>query len=948
MFTSVVVPLPHKPNSEMSVNELVAALDGLQSNAAERQMYNVWLQEFQRSPEAWQVVYEVLSTPTQPRALKIFCAQTLRNKVAFDLHQVPKESRMQLKDQVLSLLEQNADLLNVVGLQLCLALAAFAMQTSEWEDPIQELMAKFNSPEMVPLLFEFLKVLPVEFQSERAGFVDASLRLQRSLKLVQENAVLVLNFMLSQADIMSQTGDRQTLFFETLNPWLGEVDLTDIIASPLINWMFASLRSEEARPAAVDNLILVLRETSEVHEESVQQAITILLPQIVACANEFKQMYSDDSELHRDMTRLLSEAGMNWHTLIAKQPDHFMPVLTAVVDCVVGIENQDLEIVEYTFDFFDKLKGMLGEPLPGSSAPIAKSIDREPFKQTFMTLFITFVKLLQFPASFNNNLEEEEIFRDFRYEIGDMLKVCSSIAGHSSSLQTCYELLQSALTANTWQPLEAVLFSIRSIARTVPTSERTWLPKIYELISTISVSSTDLVQHAVLMLLGRYSQWSSNNSAYLEFELVYITNSATSANQETRRAAAHAFLYLCTDSAKQLLPFWQQLFEFYTKLSGSVDVESMCKYADGLGAVLNQLFETNQLDTLKLSLDMLFQPVVARACDQVNTSTNEKAVACDIQGIGSMIAMISQNEALDSVLQSNAPVFISLLVDLGQKSDILLTSIARFFIHAIFNAAKAIEPAKTGLYTAIYTLAKTKPSSSAVLYELGSAVIQNFSSDEETWQFGQSMCEILFNPTVVEGMKEQGEIVEYETDITMLVHHGVHFLCDLAVYFPKPYFQHLFEPTTLLTIEAINLCWDHDVLTAIGHLYDDVESFLPAIGELDSKNVDVHDEIVAVVEKNGYALIRSLFYWFLLKLDTLGETTVERIVDFAFRVSPVSAIAWLQQVLTELPAGTASDDEKMVFAGQVFKLMSSNRFRGIGHEMGVFVKAYTARNYLAR
>lgn len=937
----------------MSVADLVSALDGLQSNAAERQKYNLWLQEFQRSPEAWQVVYEILGSEAYPRGVKIFCAQTLRNKIALDLHQVPKDARMHLKDQVLVLLAQNAELLAVVGVQLCIALAAFAMQVAEWESPIQELMSKFNSTEMIPLLFEFLRVLPEEFQSDRAGLVEPELRLQRSTKLVQESAPLVLNFMLSQANIMSQDGDRQILFFEALKPWLNEVDLADIVASPLIGWMFASLRTEESRSAAVDCLILILKECSEIHEGTVLAAISALFPPLVQAAAESKPHYDENPELHRDMTRLLSEAGLSWHALVARNPEQFIPILTAIVDCIT-VDSPDLEVIEFTFDFFDKLRTMLGEPLPGSSAPLSQPIDRTPFQSTFLTLFVAFIKLLQFPSSFNNNLEEEEIFREFRYDIGDMLKVCSAIAGHEQALKLCCEMLQGAQDMGSWQPLEAVLFSIRAIARTVPTSERKWLPVLYSLLPSLPFSSNELVQHALLMLLGRYSQWSSNNPQYLEFELTFITHSMFSSSSETRRAAAHAFLYLCTDAAKQLLPFLSQLFEFYNSLTGSVDVESMCKCADGLGAVLNQLFESGRTEELTRSLEMLFAPVMARAAALTGgeySAEKARAVAYDIQGLGSLLATINANPGVEAVITANCAGLISLLVTLGPKSDVLLSSISRFFIHAVFNASKAVESEKISLFSAVLLVANSKSPVNSVLFELGSAVVQNFTACAEVWQFSTAMCQILFSSSTMDMMKEQGEIVDYETDVTLLLHHGIHFLCDLGVYYSKLYFESLFEPSNILAVEAINLCWDSDVLSSVGHFYDDVESFMPANTVEDSTKEDqsdIRDNIVAVMEKTGFSLIRALFYWFLLKRDPLGEATVERIVDFAFRVCPVSSVTWLQHILHDLPVGTASDEEKMTFAGQVFKLMSSNRFRGIGREMNVFVRAYSARNFSAR
>ena len=207
--------------------------------------------------------------------------------------------------------------------------------------------------------------------------------------------------------------------------------------------------------------------------------------------------------------------------------------------------------------------------------------------------------------------------------------------------------------------------------------------------------------------------------------------------------------------------------------------------------------------------------------------------------------------------------------------------------------------------------------------------------------FGASLCSTLFSETVVATLKEQGGIVEYATDISLLVHHGLHFLCDMCVYYPTLFFPSLFDVSVKLTIEVINLSWDVDAFIAVGHFYDDVESII-------SSDSTCLESIAQTMEANGSGLVHSLFYYFMLKCDPTAEIPAQRVVDFVFKLCPVSAISWLQQVLSGLPEGSASDEEKMVFAGQVFKLMSSNRFRGIGHEMNEFVKAYSARNYTPR
>lgn len=70
---------------------------------------------------------------------------------------------MSLRDTLLAALLHYKGGPKVIQTQLCLALAGFALQVSQWENPVQSLLNDFGrDPDMVPTLLEFLAVLPEE------------------------------------------------------------------------------------------------------------------------------------------------------------------------------------------------------------------------------------------------------------------------------------------------------------------------------------------------------------------------------------------------------------------------------------------------------------------------------------------------------------------------------------------------------------------------------------------------------------------------------------------------------------------------------------------------------------------------------------------------------------------------------------------------------------------
>lgn len=157
-----------------------------------------WLNQFQQTPEAWQVrrwlrgararaplaaVGPALTrTPPAPRARSpalapaqtadqllhtpmqegsevwYFAAQTIRTKIWNDFEQLPEAAHGSLRDSLLSHLTQRAEGAGHILTQLCLALACLAVRMASWEQPIHDVHARLGSATRA--ILEFLTVLP--------------------------------------------------------------------------------------------------------------------------------------------------------------------------------------------------------------------------------------------------------------------------------------------------------------------------------------------------------------------------------------------------------------------------------------------------------------------------------------------------------------------------------------------------------------------------------------------------------------------------------------------------------------------------------------------------------------------------------------------------------------------------------------------------------------------
>ena len=126
---------------------------------------NSALLDFQKTADAWQTANTLLLAQDLPLESRLFAAQTFRSKITFDLEQLPQDSYPGLRDMLLHALAMYAEGPRVIQTQLCLALAALALQVDStvWPGVAPDMLARFGgSPATVGILLEFLSVLPDE------------------------------------------------------------------------------------------------------------------------------------------------------------------------------------------------------------------------------------------------------------------------------------------------------------------------------------------------------------------------------------------------------------------------------------------------------------------------------------------------------------------------------------------------------------------------------------------------------------------------------------------------------------------------------------------------------------------------------------------------------------------------------------------------------------------
>jgi transportin-3 len=407
--------------------------------------------------------------------------------------------------------------------------------------------------------------------------------------------------------------------------WTREVPMSDILASPLFPTIFAALESPDSFDAAIDCLIAMVRETRDVDDtldiiKALSPYIIQLKPKIAEAAE------AEDSESFKGLARLYSEVGENWVVLIAREPAAFRPIVDGILE--VTSKDWEKEAIGFTFKFWEDLKLWL---VMDRWAPA-----KELFTPIYSQLVDNMIRHLQYPQPesgdetdlFEGDREQEERFRNYRHDMGNVLKDCCEVVGVPACLTKAYREIEkwvatygpqaTAQRIPQWQQLEAPIFAMRALGLVVPDDENDMLPKLIPLI--VQIPDHEKLTYQAIMTLGRYTAWTARHPETLQPQLDYIMAAFNHRSIEVVRGATHSFRYFCTDCADILKGFFPQIHQFYVESLPKLPENSQQDVAEGVACIVAKLPIENLYENLKKSCD----PIVSHIMQLANNATDEK------------------------------------------------------------------------------------------------------------------------------------------------------------------------------------------------------------------------------------------------------------------------------------------------------------------------------------
>lgn len=375
---------------------------------------------------------------------------------------------------------------------------------------------------------------------------------------------------------------------------------------------------EASLEAAVDCMCTILRDTREV-DESIE-IIQVIYPRLLSLRPKIAQAAdSDNQDTFNGLTRLFAEAGEHWVVMIARLPNEFRGLVEAILECCARDSNR--EAVALTFLFWYEFKQMM---------TLEKYTEaRNNFVDIFSKLVDIMIRHLEFPTPdslddtdlFEGDREQEERFREFRHQMGDVLKDCCDVITVTECLGKAFNLIQQWISTYGsqaqgtkvphWQKLEAPLFAMRAMGRMVSPEENVVLRQVIPLI--VQIPDHEKLRFQAIMALGRYTDWTAQHPEFLQPQLNFVIAGFESDSKEVVKAAALAFRFFGTDCRKLLADHVTQLHDFYESVLDDLPPASQEEVTEGVACVVSAQPLDKIFQMFKLYCDPITKRIMARA-----------------------------------------------------------------------------------------------------------------------------------------------------------------------------------------------------------------------------------------------------------------------------------------------------------------------------------------------
>lgn len=814
---------------------------------------------------------------------------------------------------------------------LCVALATLALQMSDWNTVLQDMTnALSSSPTTWNALLQFISVLPEEINESRKMSLTEEQMQSRIEQLLTGNADQVLQLLSAYTQQAGSAADINPLLFSCLSSWLREIPITKFMQTQLVELTFQALAVDKLFDASVDLLCNVFRETNEVNDPEMVKVIENLYPRLIALRPKI-QSSKDDPDAFRGYARLFAEAGEAWVILIARLPQQFRPLVEAIAES--ASIDEDLEIVKFSFIFWYDLKQALTSPRYEQA--------RAEYASIYLGLVDIMIHHLHYPSGsevndedlFSGDKDAEDKFRDFRHEMGDVLKDCCNVVGGSTCLGKAFEQVQNLMEASKtqqvkWQDIEAPLFSMRAMAREISVHEETVLPHIMN--TLLSLPEHPKIRYAATLVLGRYTEWTAQHPDYLLPQLNYITSGFKDAKSDVISAAAQALKHFCRDCSELLVEHIEQLYGFYEQVLPTLKFDSAVETTEGIAHVIL----AQPREKLYVALKSFTAPIASRIStatqSYIEDEKEQRAIANDIELLTVFAFTVSpyvepnEEHPCVKVFSEIWPVLSQALDTYGQLRFMSerVCSCMKTILNNYRQHALPLLPGFAEKLAACFE----KHRYGCFLWVSG-ACVRQFANVEDNspetvqavWQFVELQSVGMFKYLSTTAPKQISDVVE---DFFRLMMDALHGNAEMFLF--SAYLETIIQASMAsLVIEQV------DALTTVLNFLRDLVAWSLPSPPTSGQHVDqrARNQLNTLLVKYGEQLTGLVFTGQVYSFPRDCVTNASGVILTLLEIFEAAALPWIEAAFSSLPSGTMGDAERVKFVEGIRQSCQAKDFK---------------------
>eukprot|EP00158_Paraphelidium_tribonemae_P007810 Partr_v1_DN28366_c1_g1_i4_m79084 putative importin 13 len=538
--------------------------------AERRRVAQLQLSQFQDTPEAWPLAFDLLAH--SETAVQFFGAQTLQAKISRDFQSLDIDSQLELRSRLLAQLFTPGRNVAVVR-KLAAAVSVLILKSSAddlWPDALPSLIAHASVSQVdIHAVLEVLTILP----EETAQSTEAATIVARVNTAIMRHLDLVLSFidrcMSNEFDIVSVSKSARCL-----QSWI-QFEMPSTALPLLINKSISLLPDSAAFEAALEVLNELILHP---HVSGFGNAFCdSLLPQLTEgfLMARFNEAYTDgDEDTMSAICGLAINLGEQFTTYIIENVHRsaVANLLQIILRCtdVSGYYAVDEEISEMTLNFWFILQDTVQDSSLSIESLTGSNVDTSPQLSLIHQVYEQLVSILWRKSMLPSDavletwsLESKSKFQTYRREIADTILYCHYLLG-DKCLTIIRDIIKSQVHANSAEGIEAGIQALRSISENLQSSNSEIVKECICAAQEIGKVGTPRVLKATLMLYGSYALWLSKQDSGLVqsvFELI-LTN-MNSENTTVTQSAFQTFSKLCDGCRSMLAPLMDSFLQMY-------------------------------------------------------------------------------------------------------------------------------------------------------------------------------------------------------------------------------------------------------------------------------------------------------------------------------------------------------------------------------------------------